>query len=271
MGHHVFQGQHPESHRHTGLLAELYWACRSAEECQPRGTEFPLEFLKLGFPKAVAIAAPGSPQEAGSPSMDLFPSSRQEGGGREMRSGLNTRGRGPGSGAWTPTAGSREPRPWREGSGRGGGAGNPGASHGIGPDRRSSQGCLLATAGSGRCSRGQPRGRARQAVLTGVSARHCWVWPMLQRPVQRRHGHAPTRDKGPDQLVPHGWQSTKENVLWGARGPGKRAAWPRRPGPGCAHSRWGVGTRNQAPVTGTGRLRRDIPGQRALCQAGPHP
>ena len=40
--------QVPQTHGHTGLLAELYWARGSAEECQPRGTEFPLELLKLG-------------------------------------------------------------------------------------------------------------------------------------------------------------------------------------------------------------------------------
>lgn len=105
--------------------------------------------------------------------MDLFPSGRQEGGGREMRSGLNTRGRGPGSGAWTPTAGSREPQPWREGSGRGGGAGDPGASRGVGPDRRSSQGCPLASAGSGRCSRGQRRG-AMGMPPPGTKAQTSW-------------------------------------------------------------------------------------------------
>lgn len=150
--------QVPQTHGHTGVLAELYWAPGSEEEQQPRGTEFPLVFLKLGLPKAVAITAPGSPQEAGRPSVDLFPSGRQEGGGREMRSGLNTQGGGPGSGAWAPTAGSKEPQPWWEDSSQGGGAGNPEAGHGVGSDRESSEGRPLTAAGSGQCSTGQCRG-----------------------------------------------------------------------------------------------------------------
>lgn len=134
--------------------------------------------------------------------------------------------------------------------------------------------------GSGcREPRGRPRGRVRQAVLRGASTHRCRLWPMLQRPVQRHHGHAPTRDKGLHQLVPPGMgqrspggrQSTNENVPWGPRDLGNRAAWSRRPGPICAHRGRGVSTRSQAPRTGTGWLWRDIPGQTALCQAGPAP
>lgn len=97
--------------------------------------------------------------------------------------------------------------------------------------------------------RGRPRGRVRQAVLTGASAHRCQVWPMRQRPVQRRHGCAPTPDKGPDQRVPPGVGDVPMRTYSGGPGgrglsqpaagrgpvPGERAAWPRRPGLACAH------------------------------------
>lgn len=111
--------------------------------------------------------------------------------------------------------------------------------------------------------RGRPRGRVRQAVLTGACARCCRVWPMCQRPVQRRRGCAPTSDKGPDRLVPPGVGDVPMRTYSGGPGgqglshpaagrgqaPGERAAWTRRPASAVPT---GVGRGREKPVSQDG-------------------
>lgn len=214
----VFHGQHPspQTHGHTGLLVELYWARGSAEECQPEA-EFPLELLKLGSQRPW----PSQPQEStgGRESfLGLVPIRQAGGGGREMRSGLNTRRQR----AWVRCL---DPNCRQQGAL---------AREGLRPGRvQGTQGEPAA----GRAGSGGPHRGVRSPVLGLASAQEASAGAMGMPPpgTKAQTSWCPADGKVPRRTYSGGPRIREEGSL------------AQEAGPGCAHSRWGVGMRNPAP------------------------